>query len=62
LRAQGLCIICSDPAAVKIRKRDGREFVASRCEDCLQAQRSHYARKKARRIRGRATRARSARR
>jgi hypothetical protein len=53
LRAQGLCIICSAPAARKIRKRDGRPFVASRCERCLATQRAHYARKRAVQARGR---------
>jgi hypothetical protein len=50
LRAQGLCIICAEPAARKVRKRDRRPFVASRCEPCLAAQRRHYARKTGRRV------------
>ena len=56
LRAEGLCIICATPAARKTRKRDGRSFVASRCEECLRAQRAHYARKKTRKPRGRTAR------
>jgi len=46
LRAEGRCIICAAPAARKIRKRDGRLKVATRCEGCLASQRAHYARKK----------------
>jgi len=53
LRAQGLCIICGDPAARKLRKRDRRPFVASRCEPCLATQRAHYARTRGRRARPR---------
>ncbi|MFN8544334.1 MAG: hypothetical protein U0807_09005 [Candidatus Binatia bacterium] len=47
LRAEGRCIICAAPAARKVRKRDGRSTLATRCTACLATQRAHYARKKA---------------